>query len=101
MTTMPRRAFLARSLGGLILLGAGSTLLTACSGDGDSATGSEGSVAFRLSYTHSVSFAGTYLAIADGFYAAQGIETVERHVGDRAADTVATFATAAAGEVAQ
>ncbi len=77
MTTMPRRAFLARSLGGLILLGAGSTLLTACSGDGDSATGSEGSVAFRLSYTHSVSFAGTYLAIADGFYAAQGIETVE------------------------
>lgn len=77
MTIMARRAFLARSLGGLILLGGGSALLTSCSGGGATASGKEGSVTFRLSYTHSVSFAGTYLAITEGFYAAQGIEMVE------------------------
>lgn len=80
MTTMHRRAFLARSLGGLVLLGGGSALLAACSGsDGESTGGSDGprSLTFRLSYTHGVSFAGTYLAIADGFYAAQGFDTVE------------------------
>jgi ABC-type nitrate/sulfonate/bicarbonate transport system substrate-binding protein len=98
VTTIDRRRFLGRfGLGtGAVLLGGG--VLAACGDDDDddaaadtaasgdttattgagttasSAAGTLSTVNFQLSWTHSVQFGGSYLALDGGLYAAEGLD---------------------------
>ena len=82
-TTHDRRAFLRRSAGLAAFALVGPTLLSACSDDdsqgsaGSSGAGSFGDIAFRLSYTPGVAFAGTFIAVSDKLYEQAGFGKVE------------------------
>jgi len=68
-----RRTFLGGTAAGAGLLLGGSTLLTACSGSEPTATPLT-PVNFHLSWFDSVQFGGSYLADANGHYAANGLD---------------------------
>ena len=77
MTANPfsRRTFLGGTAAGAGLLLGGSSLITACSGSTEPpAAAPLTSASFQLSWFDSVQFGGSYLADANGHYAAQGLD---------------------------
>lgn len=83
--SIDRRTFLRRAGVAGLALGAGPTLLAACgsdddtsdtSGGGDAATAGLGSLDLQLNWITNAEFAGTYVAVEEGYYANNGIEPV-------------------------
>jgi ABC-type nitrate/sulfonate/bicarbonate transport system substrate-binding protein len=91
---LDRRSFLRRSgVTGLVLFGGGGAILAACGDDGDTDTSSGDTTApgattapggtpdygvleYQLSWIKNVEFAGMYLADVNGYYKAEGFESV-------------------------
>ena len=70
-----RRTFLGGTAAGAGLLLGGSSLITACSGSNEPAPAAPLTpVNFHLSWFDSVQFGGSYVADANGHYAAQGLD---------------------------
>lgn len=83
--SIDRRTFLRRAGVAGLALGAGPTLLAACgsdddtseaSGGGDGAATGLGSLDLQLNWITNAEFAGTYVAVEEGYYANNGIEPV-------------------------
>lgn len=92
MTHLSRRTFLAGSMsaGGLLLAGG----LSGCS-RGDSSAGGSASATYQLSWTHSVQFAGTYLAQQRGYFTDAGLQVTLAAGGPNVAGDANTVSGAA------
>ena len=73
---MGRRAFLRRAGVAGLALGAAPALLSACGDDDDDASGDFGTLNLQLNWITNAEFAGTYVAVEEGYYEANGFSEV-------------------------
>ncbi len=71
-----RRTFLKQASAAGLALGGGAAFLAACGGDDDDASADFGTLNFQLDWITNAEFAGTYVAVEEGYFEQNGFSTV-------------------------